>query len=91
MIITKKNVLIDPRYVASLKLAKVIQPLVVGEDGLHHFVGSQPTKRGRDGFVNKMAVGNYPIYSNDKDEWKISNRKIKEIHTSEGDNNEIPN
>lgn len=81
MIITKKNVLIDPRYVASLKLAKVIQPLTLGEDGIHHFVGSQPTKRDRDGFMNKMVVGNYPIYSDDKDVWKISNRKIKEIHT----------
>lgn len=81
MIITKRNILIDPRYVVSLKLAKVTQPLTLGEDNIHHFVGSQPAKRDRDGFVNKMVVGNYPIYSDDKDVWKISNRKIKEIHT----------
>ena len=81
MIITKRNMLIDPRHVASIKLAKVTQPLVLGEDGIHHFVGSQPAKRDNTGFVDKMVVGNYPIYSNDKDEWKISNRKIKEIHT----------
>lgn len=82
-IITKKSIQVDPRLVTSLQLVKVIKPLTLGEDNLHHFVGSQPMKRDSTGYTPHMVVGYYPVYSNDKDDWKIANRKIKEIHTED--------
>lgn len=84
-IITKKNIRVDVNKVKAVKLHRKKDLLTVGEAGLVCFIGSTAYMREREIPDLNMQVGSYPVCFYEGEGNQTWNSKIKEIHTIDGE------